>query len=96
VKWFLGESTQDYTQLIRGQALAWALKLKSAKATYATSFLPGGHSYVFVANEIPGVLKWLKWGVVTPPTNTPSPLPSNSQSSSPIPTPTPSVHTIFN
>ncbi len=96
VKWFLGESTQDYTQLIRGQALAWALKLKSVKATYATSFLPGGHSYVFVANEIPGVLKWLKWGVVTPPTNTPSPLPSNSQSSSPIPTPTPSVHTIFN
>ena len=96
VKWFLGESTQDYTQLIRGQALAWALKLKSVKATYATSFLPGGHSYVFVANEIPVVLKWLKWGVVTPPTNTPSPLPSNSQSSSPIPTPTPSVQTIFN
>jgi len=95
-KWFMGESTQDYTQLIRGQAASWAAKLKSVKATYATSFVPGGHSYLFVSNEIPGVVKWLKWATVTPPANLPTPTPSSSQSSSPIPNPTPSVHTIFN
>jgi S-formylglutathione hydrolase FrmB len=95
-RWFLGESHDDYTPLIRGQAAAWAAKLKTVKATYATSYAPGGHSYVFVTNEIPGLLKWFKWGTVTPPLKAATPLPSNSQSSSPIPSPKPSVHSIFN
>jgi S-formylglutathione hydrolase FrmB len=86
MRWFLGESNQDYTLLIRGQAAAWAKKLESVRANYATSSASGGHSYVFVTGEIPSVLKWFKWGVVTPPIATPSALPANSQSATPSPT----------
>ena len=85
MRWFLGESSQDYTELIRGQAAAWGAKLKSVKASYTLSTnLTGGHSYVFVGAEIPLVTKWLKWGVVAAPSSPPSPspssvIPSNSQ-----------------
>jgi len=88
MRWFLGESSQDYTQLIRGQAAAWGAKLKSVKASYTLSTnLSGGHSYVFVGAEVPLVAKWFKWGVVTPPTASasPSPLPTDSQQPSPSP-----------
>ena len=64
VRWFLGESPDDYTQLIRGQAAAWGAKLKSVKASYSIKYAPGGHSYVFVGREIPLVVKWFKWGDV--------------------------------
>ena len=66
VHWFLAESSEDYTVLIRGQAAAWGSKLKKVKASYTLSSAAGGHSYVFVANEIPKVAKWFKWGVLTP------------------------------
>lgn len=80
-RWFLGESSQDYTVLIRGQAASWGRKLKGVKATYTLSNAPGGHSYLFVANEIPQILKWLKWAVKTPPKPQPSPTntPRNNQ-----------------
>ena len=87
-RWFLGESNQDYTQLIRGQAAAWGAKLKTVKASYTLSTnLSGGHSFVFVGAEVPLVAKWFKWGVVTPPTASasPSPLPTNSQQATPSP-----------
>ena len=66
IHWFLGESTQDYTALIRGQAKAWGSKLKSVKASYKLSYADGGHSYVFVANEVPIFSKWFNWGTVAP------------------------------
>jgi len=72
-RWFLGESHQDYTPLIRGQSVAWAKKLKGVNASYTLSSASGGHSYTFVANEIPIVTKWLKWSAV--PAVTPSPEP---------------------
>ena len=87
-RWFLGESNQDYTQLIRGQAAAWGAKLKTVKASYTLSTnLSGGHSFLFVGAEVPLVAKWFKWGVVTPPTASasPSPLPTNSQQATPSP-----------
>ena len=62
IRWFLGESNQDYTVLIRGQAATWGAKLKKVKANYTLSSVSGGHSYVFVGAEIPIVLEWFKWG----------------------------------
>ncbi len=92
IRWFLGESNQDYTQLIRGQAAAWGAKLKSFKASYTLSTnLSGGHSYVFVGAEVPLVIKWFRWSAFTPPTPAPSPsatispLPTDSQQPSPSP-----------
>jgi len=81
-RWFLGESPDDYTQLIRGQAAAWGAKLKSVKASYSIEYAPGGHSYGFVGQEIPLVVQWLKWGVVKAPPSPPSP-PSSPSSPSP-------------
>ena len=89
MRWYLGESSQDYTELIRGQAAAWGAKLRSVKASCTLSTnLTGGHSYVFVGAEIPLVTKWLKWGVVAAPSAPPSPspssvIPSNSQTTGP-------------
>ena len=88
VRWFLGESSQDYTELIRGQAAAWGKKLKSVKASYAESTESGGHSYIFVSNEIPKVTAWLKWAVVKPAAPTPSPSPSATPTNSVLPSPT--------
>jgi len=82
-RWFLGESPDDYTQLIRGQAAAWGAKLKSVKASYSIEYAPGGHSYGFVGQEIPLVVQWLKWGVVKAPHSPPSPPSSPSSPSSP-------------
>ena len=82
IRWFLGESRQDYTALIRGQAAAWSAKLKTIKAPYSTSSANGGHSYVFVSGELPIIAKWFKWGTVTlstpiaTPTSTPTPTPT--------------------
>jgi len=90
MRWFLGESNQDYTQLIRGQAAAWGAKLKSVKASYTLSTnLSGGHSYVFVGAEVPLVARWFKWGLVKPllppPSSSPTPLSTQSQQSAPSP-----------
>lgn len=88
LRWFLGESNQDYTTLIRGQAASWGAKLKTVKASYTLSTnISGGHSYVFVGAEVPTIVKWFKWGVVTPPpaSASPSPLPTDSQQPSPSP-----------
>lgn len=88
IHWFWGESSQDYTELIRGQAAAWGKKLKSVKAKYTLSTnLSGGHSYVFVAAEIPLVLKWFKWGVVSAPAPHPSPVATSTSSKAPKTTP---------
>ncbi len=78
MRWFLGESSQDYTALIRGQAASWASKLKAVKATDTLSYSGGGHSYVFVGNEVPIFTKWFKWGVVTPPSSKATPTPTVS------------------
>ena len=84
MRWFLGESRDDYTALIRGQAAAWSAKLKKVKASNVLSSASGGHSYVFVAGEIPAVLKWLKWSAVTSPTLTPLPQgPQSTQGATP-------------
>jgi S-formylglutathione hydrolase FrmB len=90
VRWFLGESPQDYTELIRGQAAAWGAKLKTVKANYTVHPADGGHTYTFVSNEIPAVAKWLKWSPSTP-IPTPQPVPSSSATITPptAPTPTP-------
>ena len=61
IRWFLGEAAQDYTLLIKGQASAWAAKLKSKGASYKISRIDGGHDYTFVSNEMAPVANWLKW-----------------------------------
>jgi len=63
ISWFLGESPQDLTLLIHGQADAWAKKLKTTNSKYVISKLPGGHSYTFVSNSMEPVAKWLTWQV---------------------------------
>ena len=92
-RWFLGESPQDFTALIRGQAAAWGAKLKTKKASYLISMVPGGHSYEFVSNEVKPVAKWLAWapftGVATAsPTPSPTASPTPSPTASPTPSPT--------
>ncbi|TRZ86747.1 MAG: hypothetical protein D4R83_04025, partial [Streptomycetaceae bacterium] len=87
-RWFLAESSQDYTVLIRGQASSWGRKLKGVKASYTLSNAAGGHSYLFVANEIPKVLKWFKWAITTP--SSPSPQPTPAPTDTPLVTPEPS------
>jgi S-formylglutathione hydrolase FrmB len=83
--WFLAEGRDDYTQPIRGQAVSWASRLKKLKAKYILQRPSGGHSFVFVANEVPLIAKWLVW-----PAPTPSPSPNPSASPSPSPSPSPS------
>jgi S-formylglutathione hydrolase FrmB len=84
-RWFLGKSSQDYTVLIRGQASSWGRRLKSVKASYTLSNAAGGHSYVFVANEIPQVLKWFKWAVMTSPTPSAQPTPTDTSLATEVP-----------
>lgn len=80
--WFLAEGTDDYTVPIRGQAVIWAAKLKKVKAKYVLQRPSGGHSFTFVASEVPAIAKWLKW-----PTPPPSPSPTPTISASPSPQP---------
>lgn len=84
--WFLAEGKDDYTVPIRGQAINWAAKLKTVKAKYVLQTPGGGHSFTFVAGEVPMVAKWLVWP--KPPV-----IPSPSPAQSPTPTPTPSPST---
>ena len=82
-RWFVSESNQDYTPLIHGQSAAWAAKLKKVKASYTISELPGGHSYVYVANEVPAIVQWLKWPNFTPSISaSPSPTATDSATAS--------------
>jgi len=90
--WYLGESPDDYTELIRGQAASWGNQLKSVKAKYQVVYAPGGHSYTFVANEVPSLLKWLKWA----PINFVSPLATTSASPVRSPSPSPQPKVLFN
>jgi S-formylglutathione hydrolase FrmB len=76
--WFLAEGKDDYTRPIRGQAVSWASKLKKVRAKYVLQKPSGGHSFAFVAKEVPMVAKWLIWPA-------PSPHPSPSASTSPLP-----------
>ena len=59
--WFLAEGKDDYTVPIRGQAVSWASKLKKVKANYVIQRPSGGHSFSFVAAEMPLVARWLVW-----------------------------------
>lgn len=59
--WFLAEAKDDYTVPIRGQAVSWASKLKKVKAKYVIQRPSGGHSFTFVAAEMPVIAKWLVW-----------------------------------
>lgn len=59
--WFLAEGKDDYTVPIRGQDVSWASKLKKVKAKYVIQSPSGGHSFTFVAAEIPLIAKWLVW-----------------------------------
>lgn len=62
--WFLAEGKEDYTVPIRGQAVSWASKLKKVKAKYVIQRPNGGHSFTFVAAEMPAIAKWLVWPAV--------------------------------
>lgn len=62
--WFLAEGRDDYTVPIRGQAVSWAGKLKKVKAKYSLSRPSGGHSFTFVAAEMPLIAKWLIWPAI--------------------------------
>lgn len=74
--WFLAEGKDDYTVPIRGQAVNWATKLKKVKAKYVLQRPSGGHSFIFVADEVPLIAKWLVWPAASPsPSATPSPTP---------------------
>lgn len=59
--WFLAEGADDYTVPIRGQAVNWASKLKKVKAQYVLQTPGGGHSFVFVADEVPQIARWFVW-----------------------------------
>jgi len=83
--WFLAEGKDDYTVPIRGQAVSWAAKLKKVKAKYVLQSPSGGHSFTFVAGEMPSIAKWLVWPAMP---TTPSPSPSTSPTPQPIPEPT--------
>ena len=63
LNWFLGESPEDLTLLIHGQADSWGKRLKAQKANYVVVKKPGGHSYSFVSNEMESVAKWLTWSL---------------------------------
>jgi S-formylglutathione hydrolase FrmB len=81
--WFLAEGRDDYTLPIRGQAVNWASKIKKVNAKYVLQKPSGGHSFTFVAGEVPKIAKWLVWPVPaaqpTPTTNSsPSPQPSDT------------------
>ena len=64
--WFLAEGKDDYTLLIRGQAVSWASRLKKEDAKYVLQRPSGGHSFTFVAEEVPMIAKWLVWPVPAP------------------------------
>lgn len=83
--WFLAEGRDDYTVPIRGQAANWASKLKKIKAKYVLKTPEGGHSFAFVAAEVPLIAKWLIWPA--PPTSGPSLSPNTN----PPPQPTDTV-----
>jgi len=94
IRWFLGDSPEDYTGLIRGAAETWAAKLKTVKAKYTLHPSAGGHSYVFVGNEVTAVASWFKWGEVSPPTPATSPITTPSATplpTGPLPTPSPTI-----
>lgn len=76
--WFLAEGKDDYTIPIRGQALSWAGKLKKAKAKYVLQTPRGGHSFVFVAGEVPLIAKWLVWPKAPTPSPSSNPTPSST------------------
>jgi S-formylglutathione hydrolase FrmB len=80
-RWFLSESNQDYTALIHGQSASWGAKLKTVKASYTISQLPGGHSYIYVANEIPVIVQWLNWPAFTAPVAAPTDSPTPDSTS---------------
>lgn len=83
--WFLAEGKDDYTVPIRGQAVNWATKLKKVRAKYVLQRPAGGHSFTFVAGEMPQIAKWLVWPTPSP---IPSPIPSPTASPTPQPTDT--------
>ena len=79
-KWFLAEGNDDYTLPIRGQAVSWASKLKKVDAKYVLQRPSGGHSFTFVAGEVPKIAKWLVWPAPSPqPSSSPSPIPPTQQ-----------------
>lgn len=78
--WFLAEGKDDYTVPIRGQAVNWASKLKNVKAKYILQTPHGGHSFIFVASEIPLIAHWFRW-----PKPVPNPTPTPLTFSTPAP-----------
>lgn len=80
--WFLAEGEDDYTVPIRGQAVAWATKLKKVRAKYVLKAPSGGHSFAFVAAEVPVIAKWLVWPKPPSPSPSQSPLPQPSDTAS--------------
>lgn len=81
--WFLAEGRDDYTVPIRGQAINWAGKLKQVKAKFVLQRPGGGHSFTFVASEVPAIANWLVWPAPPPsqiptPTSNPTPQPTDT------------------
>lgn len=81
--WFLAEGRDDYTVPIRGQAISWAGKLKLVKAKFVLQRPGGGHSFTFVASEVPAIANWLVWPAPPPsqiptPTANPTPQPTDT------------------
>lgn len=92
--WFLAEGKDDFTVPIRGQAVTWAAKLKKVKAKYILQTPGGGHSFAFVADEVPTIAKWLVWPKpphLPSPSPLQSPTPNASASSTPLPSPVPTA-----
>lgn len=93
LKWFLAEAIDDYTLPIRGQMAAWSKKLSALKIPYVTNAPTGGHSFIFVAKEVPLFVKWFSWPILTPAqTPTPnSPTTAAAPGITPSPSPSPSA-----
>ena len=60
-RWFLAEARDDFSRPIRGEMVRWSTNLKKLKISVVTQAPTGGHSFTFVAGQIPLVVKWFNW-----------------------------------
>ena len=60
-RWFLAEARDDFSRPIRGEMVRWSSNLKKLKIPVVTQAPTGGHSFAFVAGQIPLVVKWFNW-----------------------------------
>ena len=61
-RWYLAEAKDDFTQPIHGEMARWSALLKKQKVNVETHAPMGGHTFTFVAGQIPTLVDWFDWG----------------------------------